>query len=237
MKVGGDIDAGLDGVLLVADEAVAIEVAQFGASVAVDTDGNGAIQLSEGLVTNRPYLMTNHLLGEVFVASGDESHVPSVGTGGEIPNGRAWEYLSYVYYIQDGGDAAPPALARKRLQWDGSTSSLQMVTEVVADGVEALRVLYGFDTNNDGDPDTFAPASGVTNWDGVVSARIYLLVRSPEPDRRFQDGKTYRLGDVTVSATQAEDASQGAQLRNFHRMVLSTTVTVRNPNLILTGGF
>jgi type IV pilus assembly protein PilW len=201
-----------------------------------DDNNDSVIDTVDGLVANRPYVMTNHLLGEVFVASGSPlSGVPSIAVGGEIPEGRAWEYSNYVYYVRAGTDSTPPALARKSLRWNGT--AMAMVTEDVAEGIEGLRILYGFDTNNDGDPDTFSPASGVSTWDGVVSARIFVLVRSMAPEWQFEDTKSYQLGDVTVTATQGEAASQGGEMRNFHRMVLSTTVNVRNPNLVLTGGF
>ena len=54
----------------------------------------------------------------------------------------------------------------------------------------------------------------------AVTARIYVLARSTEPDYSYVNDKTYVLGDATVSG--------GGD--NFYRRVFSTTVKLRNPS-------
>ncbi len=199
-----------------------------------DSDGDGDLDAADGLHIQRPYLLANQQLGTVFLVPSANAYTeaPTIVNGGDVPNGRAWEYRSYVYYVRDRGAQSAPTLARKRLQWDAGTGALAWVTEDLAEGVEAMRLLFGLDTNNDGSVDLFSPAADVSAWDRVVAARVYLLVRSPTPDRQFADDKTYRLGDTEVSSTAADTASQGATLKNFHRMVLTTSVNLRNPQLI-----
>jgi type IV pilus assembly protein PilW len=53
---------------------------------------------------------------------------------------------------------------------------------------------------------------------GIVSARVSLLVRSSETDTRYQNDKTYTLSNAFPYAPQD----------NFHRRVVSTTVSVQN---------
>lgn len=51
---------------------------------------------------------------------------------------------------------------------------------LMVDGVEDFQVLYGVNTNNDNNktPDIYQTASAVTNWERVVSVRIFLLLNS-----------------------------------------------------------
>jgi len=50
----------------------------------------------------------------------------------------------------------------------------------IVNGVEDLQVTYGEDTTGDGAVDNYPDATGVTNWNNVVSVRIQLLVATDE---------------------------------------------------------
>src|SRR5205814_4481943 len=64
----------------------------------------------------------------------------------------------------------------------------QMTITPLVEGVENLQLFYGFDTDGDGNPDTYrATLSGVVgaadnDWSNVVSAKLYVLARATEPE-------------------------------------------------------
>lgn len=200
-----------------------------------DSDNDGALNADDGLAIGQPYILSNRQTGSLLSvrSSADYADVPGVAAGSEIPGGRAWEYRYYLYYIRDNGDDAPPTLARKRLEWDSGNSRMTLVTEDLIEGAEGLRVLFGADTDADGRADTVTPASGVGDWNSVVSAKVFLLLRTLQPDSQYQDSKTYQLGDsaVDLGSSLGSLASQGAELKDFRRIVVATTVNLRNTQL------
>lgn len=87
--------------------------------------------------------------------------------------------------------------------------------DVIAEGVEALRVQYGEDDDGDFAPDGWWNADEVNDWNRVTSVRLALLTASPDgaggvlDDRRFalfdtdygpyNDRRLRRVVDLTVS--------------------------------------
>ena len=102
-----------------------------------------------------------------------------------------------------------------------------MVTECLAAGIEDLQIEYGLDLNDDGNPNVFLPNPTLAQMQNVVSARIFMLARTTEIDRRYQNNKTY-----TVS-----NAPAYAPADNFHRRVVSTTVSIQNIRSLNMMGF
>lgn len=97
-------------------------------------------------------------------------------------------------------------------------------------------IIWAADVNNDGRLDTNLDSDGtgtITPADagGVAiaptlisrarSVRIWLLARSTQRDTNYHDGKVYQVGLKTIDP----DADNTA---NFRRMLLSSTVTLRN---------
>ena len=163
--------------------------------------------------SNRYYLATNSQQGVLF-SGGQSTPV--------ITNGRYWEYLHHVYYIEN--EAAIPVLKRRVLRNGGMKTSASY--EQLVEGIENMRVLYGFDSNGDNSADSYMPVQNVTDlmWDNslaqrVVSLRIFLLVRALEADSSFINNNSYELGDKTITAPGD----------NFRRKVVSTTVVLENP--------
>lgn len=74
--------------------------------------------------------------------------------------------------------------------------------EVLIEGIDNMKIVYGIDTNRDGAPDTFVPADTVearNAWSDVVSIRISQLLNSIE-----EVGKTnqrYTFQGVTTAAS------------------------------------
>jgi type IV pilus assembly protein PilW len=92
------------------------------------------------------------------------------GPGSKV---MSWETISY--YVADDPDTGEPALYRD--QYDGLTSD----DDALIEGVEDMQILYGEDTDGDGNADIYRNAAAVASWANVVSARVSLLVRSTEP--------------------------------------------------------
>jgi type IV pilus assembly protein PilW len=172
------------------------------------------------LSANSSYVMSN-VQQAVLFDGGDTP--PSTSKGGKVPGGQAWEYQARAYYISNPASADdPPSLHRKILQ-----NSSMNNDEEIAEGIENFRILFGEDTGTDGEADKFVSSASVSDWDKVTTMRIYLLMRSAEADAAYTDNKTYNLGDITI--TNPND--------NYHRTVVSSTVTLRNPQIVLKGGF
>ncbi len=128
-----------------------------------------------------------------------------------------WQYRPRIYFIRNYSNAPGdqiPALCRKILTGAGPS----MTTECLAQGIENLQIEFGLDASGNGRPDAFLSNPTQTQMQTVVSARIFLLARSVESDRRYDDIKTYTLGNAPAY-TPAD---------NFHRRVSSITVNIPN---------
>jgi len=124
---------------------------------------DGVIDTPGPLQNGRVYMMTNNVSGVLF----NGATPPSIGVGGEVPRGVAWPYEYEVFYVRDG---AIPQLSRRVLNYNASSMAMEFVTEDVAEGVERLHLLFGVDSDNDGEADTYSDVANVTssgNWDGV----------------------------------------------------------------------
>jgi type IV pilus assembly protein PilW len=101
-----------------------------------------------------------------------------------------------------------------------------MTITPLVEGVENLQVLYGFDTDGDGNPDIYrASLSGVAgaadnDWSNVVSVKLYVLARSTDAEQGYVDSaKTFDLGPAGVTAP-AGDA--------YKRLLLTSMVRLNN---------
>lgn len=140
-----------------------------------------------------------------------------------LANGRFWEYQHHIYYIADDGDI--PVLRRRTLTATKGMSNEEQLIE----GIENMRIEYGFDSDGDSTPDQYLPAASVTNlmWDNesfqrLVAVKIHLLVRAVNADKSYTNKTEYQLGDKTITAPND----------NYRRKVMSTTVMLENPVLI-----
>lgn len=92
-----------------------------------------------------------------------------------------------------------------------ATAAVELVT-----GVERMAITFGIDTNGDRAADKFITADGVSDWTQVVSARVELLLDSPETSSTTAP-QPYVFGGSTVTPTD-------------HRMrtVVSLVASLRN---------
>ena len=140
-----------------------------------------------------------------------------------LANSRIWEYQHHVYFIRN--DGTTPVLRRRTLSINNGMNNEEQLVE----GIENMRILYGFDSDGDGTANSYMPVENVTTlmWDNaqsqrLVALRLFLLVRSNEEDGRYENGTTYTLGDKTI----------GPLNDNYRRKVVSTTIMLDNQILI-----
>jgi type IV pilus assembly protein PilW len=158
--------------------------------------------------TNAPYLRVSYGNGTLFL-------------GGETPPVQPAPSFDYplvtdVYYINtftNSSDESPrvPALYRLRL---GTGNNPTMKPELVASNVEHMR--WQFAVADASGNVQYVNQSAVTDWQSVVAVRVWLLLRSTQPEAGLQLG-SQTLGDITYEPND-----------NYRRLVLSTTISLRN---------
>lgn len=121
-----------------------------------------------------------------------------------------YRYLSRMYYVNQ---------TDQLVRADISGSNDYVVTPLV-DGVEQIHFQYGIDSSGDGVPEAFASAPTEADWVDVVSVRIWVLTRNAQSTSGYEDGNTYNLGDMAISA--------GDLPPGFKRQVYSSTVRLNN---------
>ena len=167
------------------------------------------------------YLRSNGTIGMLYQEPANSPPVVNV----PAPYSE-WRYRPSIYYVRNYGDApgdGVPTLCRKILAGGGPS----MVTECLAKGIENLQIEYGIDSNGDGNANAFVSAPTVTQMQGAVSARIYLLASTLNIDTAYTNDKTYMVSNAPAY-TPADDK---------HRRVVSTTVGIRNIRSLKLLGF
>jgi hypothetical protein len=143
-------------------------------------------------------------------------------------NHRVHDFVVRSYYVarDSVGQNNFPALRVKSLTRSGIAAVFD--DDEVMPGIEDLQVQFGIDEREDGARD--GRATRYVNPDfadlprlQVVAVRIWLRIRSDEPEAVFEDGKTYRYANVVYTPSGAE--------RHYRRALMSRTVTLRNARL------
>lgn len=130
--------------------------------------------------------------------------------------GQLFKLEGTTYFVgKNANDAAnPPALFRRPL----GNQAIGGAREELIEGVEALQILYGEDTDSDRVANRYVVADNVGNWANVVSVRLSLLMVSLE-DNLTASTQTFQFNGAQV---QAPDPDRRL------RYVLTSTVTLRN---------
>jgi len=161
------------------------------------------------LVADTIYVQSNALEGVMYKAP--------LGAGVADPLNE-WEYRPNIYYIRNftntAGDGVP-SLCRKTLDFTAATG---IQTECIAAGIENLQVEYGLDTDGSGSANQYVSNPTLTQLQRVISARIFVLARTLNPDFGYTDDRTYTISNAPV-ATPGD---------NFHRRLYTVTVPVFN---------
>lgn len=167
------------------------------------------------LQANHLYVRTNITSGCIWMADVDGSGASPDSTN-LCPTGstsKDWKLVSNLYYISTA-DAANPKLCRKQINQGNAATGMK--EECFTDGMERFYIEFGVDTSGTGLVYTSAPA----NFKQVVTARIYLLTRSPRKALNYSSDKAYSLGSDPLVIAAANDS--------YKRRIYSTTVLLRN---------
>ena len=118
-----------------------------------------------------------------------------------------------------------PTLRRKTLGVDSGAPAV--VDLEVAPGVENLQVMFGVDMDadnsvdrylNPGDPIITPGSAGFVPVARILTARVWLVVRSISPELGIVDQTDYEPGDVDLGVPNDE----------FRRLIVSKTILLRN---------
>lgn len=131
------------------------------------------------------------------------------------------------YYVAQESELIPgvPTLRMKTLTIDSGASVIE--DQEVAPGVENIQLQLGIDVNQDntvdryvnpGDPIYDPNAVGYLPGARVMTARIWMIVRSTSQEQGVQDVNDYRPGDATL----------GVYNDNYRRLQVSKTILLRN---------
>ena len=176
---------------------------------------------SKDLVTTRFYLATTTQSAYLFKKG---EAIP-----GTMINPQLWEYQHFIYYLSPNSKNGNPEL-RKRYLTPGGGSLL--IGGAMAEGIEQMRILLGVDDSlvPDGEIDRYVATNNVTGqeWSEgrVIAARVFVLVRSLQVSSRYVNNNTYQVGDIQVPGNGD----------GYRRLLLESSVSLRNPAVIAGGG-
>jgi hypothetical protein len=179
---------------------------------------------------NEFFLRSSLFRGRLFKGSESED----VQNDLVAPAIRTAELVAHAYYIGNSSTASAcpadgnvPSLFRVGLE----SSSGGFSVEEVAYGVDNLQVKYGIGLDTDGDDinDSFRYFDGdeidstdatKPNWEDVVAARVWLLVRAECPETGYTNDNTYAMGE---NYTPADTAGRG-----YRRKLYTSIKNLRN---------
>ena len=159
---------------------------------------------------NAPYIRVSYGAANLFLGGETAVELP-------VPF-FDYRVVSDLYYVNDFTTSATespkvPALYRLSLS---SGANPTMVPQLVASNVEQFQLQFGQVIDAATGSVRYFNADQVTDWKSVHSARVWLLMRASERESGFSSG-SFQMGDTTYTPND-----------NFRRVVLSTTVNLRN---------
>lgn len=175
---------------------------------------NGSYGLIASCTAARAFQVATATAGSLALGTGNAPGVAFATSGTEVI-----PLQTVAYYIKKSSSGTTTSLYRR--VFDGSDPA--GTEQELIEGVETLQLSYGVDTTTptaDGAVDSYVTANNVTDWSRVVSVRMSLLVKAPEPVS----------GDLALPASAPVNKATityptGSR---FERRVFTTTVAIRN---------
>ena len=179
-------------------------------SMASLTDSLTVLNTGTGTLGAGVYMISDCNAADIFQVTAYTAGTPNStmahGTGAGTP-GNASADLGYlyqagarivqlqtiIYYVGLEPVTNEPALYRKV-----GTGASQLLIE----GVQALQISYGEDTDNDRVANLYRAANTVVNWNNIISVNLSMLIRSEEYGTNI-DSKTYTLLTTAVGGAGA----------------------------------
>ena len=202
---------------------------------------DGVLSFPQALSAEVTYAIVNSEYG-LLMDGADSATAPDVREGEEFARGVAWPYRFEVYYVREVavGSGFLPTLARKTLRWNSGAGTMEIRTEDLVEGVELFYFRFGMANPGTGEVESYTSLSdldtsgGLTapwQWNQVESVETFVLVRSATEDPIYTDEKTYNLGDISI--TPSTNANYPVNVR---RLLMHSSVSLRNPKLVIRGG-
>ena len=180
------------------------------------------------LAAGNVYMISDCNAVDVFYATawdnvaGVMSHASPGGTPGNSNANFGYLYQTgarvvplqtIIYYVGIDATTGEPALYRRI-----GTAASQLLIE----GVQALQISYGEDTDNDRIANFYRSATDVTNWNNIISVNLSMLIRSEQWGTNT-DPKSYTMLAVAVGGKTLGPYNDRRQ-----RMMFTTTAALRN---------
>jgi type IV pilus assembly protein PilW len=178
---------------------------------------------------DRIYVQSSRIQGTLFIpSSACDGLSPTVATciPAEYapPASQTRQLVVHAYYVSNESTLRDdvPALRRKRLaNINAGSVEGTIEDEEIVPGIEDLQVRFGIDTNGDASVDSYIDPDALLPTTVVISATIWLRVRSEDRDFSHTDGNTYQYADID-DFTPAD---------NYRRIVISKTIQLRNTRI------
>jgi type IV pilus assembly protein PilW len=172
------------------------------------------------LQAGRLQVQSTRIQGELFA----DGNVPA---DFDPLDSQTHDLLVNTYYVAADSALIPgvPSLRRKSLVTVGGAPTI--ADQEIAPGVENIQLQFGVDVNKDNTVDRYVnpgdPILDRTNvafipGASVMTARIWLIIRSVSIEVGLQDNVNYQPGDVNL----------GTYNDSFRRMQVSKTILLRN---------
>lgn len=133
-----------------------------------------------------------------------------------LAGARVLPFQTVIYWVGDTGTPSGPALYRRMGTQD---------PQILIEGIQALQVAYGVDTNADRVVDSYTAATSTLNWDNVISVSLALLAQSDATGTDIDRG-AYPM--LTPSNATLGGKTLGPYNDRRQRMLFTTTAVVRN---------
>lgn len=104
----------------------------------------------------------------------------------------------------------------RTLRCDGN-GGVNAPPQTLVEGIEAMQVLYGVDTDSDNSANRYINAGEIVDWNTIVSIRIALLARSRENSGVIENRNYFLLDALAINRNDAL----------AHR-IFTTTIPLRN---------
>ena len=172
------------------------------------------------LEAGRLQIQSTRLQGQLFTDG-------AIPTGYSVADSQTHNLLVNSYYVATSSTLIPgvPTLRRKSLV--GGAGGPTIVDQEVAPGVENIQLQLGVDVNQDNTVDRYVnpgdpildPADGAfIPGARVMTARVWMVIRSLNPELGLVDNFNYQPGDVNL----------GVYNDSFRRLQVSKTILLRN---------
>jgi type IV pilus assembly protein PilW len=172
--------------------------------------------LPADLQPNQVYVRSNNKDGRIFVGATQ----PVLASYDSSSLTKNHELHAYAYYISDFTDAAGDGIPSLRRVALVNAATLQ--NQTLISGVTDLQVQFGVDVDGDQVIDRYVNPDAVaaSDWSAVYAAKIWLVMRSDQPQRGVDTAKSFRIAGAPAVTLGGPD--------DFRYFMVSSVVNLRN---------